>query len=71
MISVLFTNARKIGAGARSESSSFCLSGVESEVSGGISGGYLKGLGVQKKRAHLFHWFSQKSKEVSIPSINI
>lgn len=50
MISVVFTNTGKIGEWARLESGGFCWAGVESDVSGGVSGGYLRGLKVLRTR---------------------
>lgn len=61
IIWVLFTRAGKTGE-AWLQSSSFSWEGVESEVFRGYPGW----LGVQRKRAHLFHWLSQKNKKVSI-----
>lgn len=61
MIWVLFTKAGKTGE-ARLQRGSFCWAGVEPEVFGGYPGW----LGVQRKRAHLFRWLSQKNKKVSV-----
>lgn len=38
------------------------LTGAESEGPRGLP----RGLGVQRERAHLFHWLVQKSREVSV-----
>lgn len=46
MIWVLFVNTGKIGEQASVESGGFWCVGVEFEVFGGVSGGYLRGLKV-------------------------
>lgn len=65
MIWVLFTNVGETDGRARVEGGGYC---PEFEASGGASGGDPRGLVVERKKGHLSHWLSQKSKEVSIPS---
>lgn len=64
VIWVLFVNTGKIGEQARVECGGFLCAGVEFEVSGGVSGGYLRGSKVLRKRAIFFIGFPKRSRKV-------